>query len=388
MNVVRSRVIMMFAMILTLFSLLLPIRPASAASSVVLFTPYTGLSVTPGETIDYTVNVINNGSNIENVTFSFDHLPKGWSTSITAEGRTIEQLSVRGGKEEEVTLEVTVPLDADKGDYRFWLVAKGESGSSKLPLLVRVTEQGSFKTELTSEQTNLEGHVDSSFTYDVTLKNRTAKTQNYALSSAAEKGWQVTFKSEGNSVTSVKLEPNESRDITVEVKPPENVKAGTYKIPIKAQTSDTSAELTLEAVITGTYALKLTTPSGNLSTDVTAGHERVIDLVVKNTGSAPLLNINMTADAPPDWEVEFDQSTIAQLNPGDSKTVKAKVKASDEAIAGDYVVNFQAQTAETSAEAAFRVSVKTSTVWGVVAVLIILGVAGGLYYLIKTYGRR
>lgn len=383
-----KRAAIVLAAVLTFFSLLLPIRPTAAASGVVLFTPYTGLSVTPGETIDYTVNVINNGSNIENLTFSFDSLPKGWSTSIVAGGRTIEQLSVRGGKEEEITVEVTVPLDVDKGDYRFSLVAKGENGSSRLPLLVKVTEQGSFKTELTSEQTNLEGHADSTFTYDVTLKNRTAKAQNYALSSAAKKGWQVAFKSGGDSVTSVKLEPNESKDITVDIKPPEDVKAGTYKIPIKAQTSDTSAELTLEAVITGTYELKLTTPSGNLSTDVTAGGEKVVDLVVKNTGSAPLLDISMTADTPPDWEVEFDESTIAQLDPGDSKTIKAKVKASDEAIAGDYVVNFRAQTPETSSEAAFRVSVKTSTLWGLVAVLIIAGVAGGLYYLVKTYGRR
>lgn len=385
---VSKRTMMVFVMVLTLFSFFLAIRPTSAASGVVLFTPYTGLSVTPGETIDYTVNVINNGSAIENVTFSFDDLPKGWSTSIVAGGRNIEQLSVRGGKEEEIHVEVTVPLDVDKGDYRVALVAKSESGSARLPLLVKVTEQGSFKTELTAEQTNLEGHADSSFTYDVTLKNRTAKTQNYALSSAAKKGWQVSFTSGGDSITSVKLEPNESKDITVEVKPPENVKAGTYKIPIKAQTSDTSAELTLEAVITGTYELKLTTPSGNVSTDVTAGNEKVVDLVVKNTGSAPLLDVNMTADTPPDWEVEFDQSTIAQLNPGDSKTIKAKIKASDEAIAGDYVVNFRAQTAEASSEAVFRVSVKTSTVWGVVAVLIIVGVAGGLYYLVKKYGRR
>lgn len=362
--------------------------PASAASNVVLFTPYTGLSVTPGETIDYTVNVINNGSAIQNLTFSFENLPKGWRTSVVAGGRDIRQLSVRGGKEEEINVEVTVPLEVDKGDYRFRLVARGEGGISELPLLVTVTEQGSFKTELTSEQANLEGHADSSFTYDVTLKNRTAKAQNYALSSSAGKGWQVTFKSGSDTITSVKLEPNESKDITVDVKPPEDVEAGTYKIPIKAQTSDTSAELNLEAVITGTYKMELTTPTGNLSTDITAGREKVVDLVIKNTGSAPLTDISITAEAPPNWETEFDQSTIAQLNPGDSKTIKARIKASDEAIAGDYVVNFTAKTPETSSEAVFRVSVKTSTLWGIVAVLIILGVAGGLYYLVKKYGRR
>ncbi|WAA09921.1 NEW3 domain-containing protein [Fervidibacillus albus] len=360
-----------------------------AAGNLTLFTPYTGLSVTPGDTLDYSVDVINSGSSILNVTFQLEDLPEGWDYSITSGGKDIKQLSVRENSEEQLNVEVTVPLDADKADYRFNLVANGEGNNdASLPFLVTVSEQGTFQTELTSEQSNLEGHADSSFSYTVTLKNRTASEQNYALSSSAASGWTVKFQSGSDSITSIALEPNESKDITVDVTPPENVEAGEYEIPIKAATSNTSADLTLEAVITGTYDIELTTPTGNLSTDITAGGEKTVDLVVKNTGTAPLLDVTLKSSTPPNWETEFDTSTIAELNPGEEKTVKATIQASDDAIAGDYVVSFTASAPETSSDATFRVSVETSTLWGIVGIVIIVGVIAGLYYLVKKYGRR
>ena len=101
------------------------------------------------------------------------------------------------------------------------------------------------------------------------------------------------------------------------VTPPENVEAGTYEIPIKAQSGSTSAELTLEAVITGTYDMQLSTPDGNLSADIVAGGERTVQLVVTNTGTAPLAGIELTSSTPPNWEVEFDQKTVGPLEPGD-----------------------------------------------------------------------
>ncbi|MCU9612864.1 NEW3 domain-containing protein [Caldibacillus lycopersici] len=364
------------------------VKQTFAAGNISLFTPYTGLSVTPGETVDYSIDVINSGSTIQNMSFTMENLPKGWDYSLTANGKDIRELAVRGNSEETINLELTVPLEVKKADYRFQLVASDGSSSSSLAFLVTVSEQGSFETELTSEQTNLQGHADSSFSYTISLKNRTANTQNYALSSAAGEGWNVTFKSGSDSITSVELDTNESKDITVDVKPPENIKAGTYEIPIKAATSSTAADLTLEAVITGTYGIEITTPSGNLSTDITAGDDRVIDLVVKNTGTSPLKDVSISANTPPNWESEFDNSSIAEIAPGESKTVKATIKADNDAIAGDYVTTFTASTAETSSDAAFRISVETSTLWGAVAIIIILVVIGGLYYIFRKYGRR
>ncbi|HLS10484.1 NEW3 domain-containing protein, partial [Lentibacillus sp.] len=170
------KILSITAIVMLLFSTAPAVNQTYAAGGITLFTPYTGLSVTPGETVSYQVDVMNSGSNIQNLTFSLEGLPEGWSNTITANGRDIQQLSVQPGGEQQITLEVTVPLEVEKADYNFTLVADGDGeGYAELPFTTTVSEQGTFETELTTEQQNMEGHADSTFTYNVSLKNRTAE---------------------------------------------------------------------------------------------------------------------------------------------------------------------------------------------------------------------
>ena len=141
-------------------------------------------------------------------------------------------------------------------------------------------------------------------------------------------------------------------------------------------------------VITGSYNLELTTPTGRLSTSITAGSSKKIELLVKNTGSAPLKNIEMKSSAPVDWMVEFEPSEIDVIAPGQHAKVFATIDASRKAVAGDYVTNLEARTAEKTATASFRVSVRTPLLWGWLGIMIILGALGGVYYLFRKYGRR
>jgi uncharacterized membrane protein len=358
---------------------------SSAAQSLLLYTPYTNITVTPGESINYTVDLINNSSQIQDAELSVQGLPGKWEAKITSDGWSIQQVSVKPNSTQTVSLQVDVPLEVNKGAYRFQLVAKGKAS---LPLTVNVSEQGTFKTELTSEQPNMEGHAGSTFNYQATLRNRTAEKQLYSLSAEAAQGWDVQFKAEGKSVTSVSVEPNATKDIDIEINPPEKVKSGSYKIPVKAATNSTSSTLELEVVITGSYDVELSTPSGLLSTDVTAGGTKKLQLKITNTGSADLRNIDLSSSAPVNWEVTFEPKTIAKLDAGKSTEVTATIKADEKAIAGDYVVNMTASAPEASSEAQFRVAVKTSLLWGWLGVIIILAVIGGVYYLFRTYGRR
>lgn len=382
----KKRFIYLF--IIVLLSFFIPTSFVQA-QAVTLFTPYTGLTVTPGETITYNVDVINDDRSVKSVSFEFDRLPKNWGSSISAGGNNIRQLSIKPGSEEQITVEVSVPLEVKKNDYRFSLVAKATDGStSSLPFLVSVAEEGSAKSNLTTEQPNREGHADATFNFTATLKNDTADRQNYALSAQAPEGWGVQFKVDGENVTSIALEPNESKSFDIDITPAENVKQETYKIPIQANSGASSSELELEVHISGQYSMKLTTPDGNLSSKVTAGKERKVELVIENDGTAELFDVNLSADTPPNWQVSFENEQIASIKPGEKASVIATVHAPDDAIAGDYVTVFKAQTPDVSSDAVFRVSVKTSMVWGLFGVAIILSVIGGLYYIFKKYGRR
>jgi uncharacterized membrane protein len=198
----------------------------------------------------------------------------------------------------------------------------------------------------------------------------------------------VQFEADGKKVTSVEIESGAEKTVTVKATPPNKIKEGTYEIPIGASNGSTSATQTLEAVITGSYGLQLSTPSGKLSFDITEGDTKTIELKVTNTGTSELSNIDLSDTVPADWEVKFDPDQINTLKAGESKTVDATVTAADDAIAGDYVVKMSATSDKASSEAQFRVAVETSVLWGWLGILIIVGVLGGLYYLFRKYGRR
>jgi len=372
------------ALLLTV-SLLAFSAPASAAGGVELYTPYTSLSAAPGESISYDVDLINNSGSIQTVPLSFSGLNSNWKTDLTAGGHPIHEISIKSGDTQTVNLSVQVPFEVNKGDYKLVLNA-GSFGS--LGLKINISEQGTYKTELTAEQPNMQGHSDSTFTYNLTLANRTASKQQYALSAEAPAGWDAKFSANGNDVTAVDVDPNATQSITLTLTPSDKAAAQTYQIPVHASNSNTSADATMEAVITGTYGINLTTSNQVLSTSVTAGGTRTVEMVVQNTGTADLTNVSMTSTAPSDWEVTFEPKTIATIKPGESKPVTATIKSSSKALSGDYVVGVTAQASEKSADAALRVTVKTSVFWGWIGVLIIAAVLAGIYFLFRKYGRR
>lgn len=377
--------------LLVLFSgIIFPVIPALAATGgVMLFTKYSGIAVTPGQSISYYIDIINNSNSIQHVSLQITEQPEGWESSLTSGGWSINRLSVKPQSEETFNLQTEVPLQVEKGSYRFTIRAVDTGGRvDTLPLLIEVTEQGTFRTELETDQPNMQGNADSTFNYRLSLKNRTADDQLYSLSSDAPRGWNVDFQVSAQKVTSVKVEANTAQDINVTIVPPAEIEAGTYTIPVKAQAGSTSAEEKLEVNITGTYKMELSTPTGRLNTDITIGKEKMVELQLGNTGSSELQDIKLSQSAPADWEVKFEPNIIESLLPGEIATVNAYIKASDKAISGDYAVNIRAGTPEVSDSVDFRVTVKTSALWGWIGIFIIALVGAGIYYLFRRFGRQ
>ncbi len=358
---------------------------SAKAQSVELYAPYTRITVTPGQKIDYSIKLINNSSSTRDVGISLYGLPDDWSYTLKSGGWQISRLSVLPDKEETISLEVMVPLKVKKGTYRFHLRA---SGYDDLPLTIEVSKSGTYKTAFSTKQPNLEGAANTTFTFSASLQNATADTQFYALTARPPRGWSVNFKASYKQVASVKVNPNETQSISIEVDPPDQTPAGTYKIPVLASTANTSAGFEVSVAITGSYDLSLSTPTGRLSEDITAGSSKEITLSVENTGSAPLTDITMSATTPVDWNVTFDPKKISRLPAGKTAEVTAKIHASEDAIAGDYVTALEAKTSETSSQAKFRISVHTSAIWGWLGIIIICAALGSVYYLFKKFGRR
>ena len=357
---------------------------AENPKGITLYTPYTQISVPPGESIDYSVDVLNGNEAVENLTVSVTGIPRGWNYELKSGGWKIGQISVLPGEKKTLSLKVEVPVQVNKGSYQFGIVA----GNHSLPLTIVVSAQGTYKTEFTTDQANMQGQASATFNYNANLRNRTAEEQLYALTANAPRGWNVSFRANGKQVTSVEVAPNATTNVSIEVKPPTSVETGKFKIPVRAFTSSTSAELEFEAVITDSYSMELTTPTGLLSSSITAGNTKKIELEIRNTGSSELKGIEFSSSKPIDWDVTFDPNKVESLIAGSSTTVTAIVKASRKAIPGDYVVKMTAKIPEASSTAEFRIAVKTSMLWGWVGILVIAAVLGGVYYLFRKYGRR
>jgi len=358
---------------------------AIQAEGVTLYTPNTKVSVAPGESVSYSIDVINNSKELWNEEISVTGIPRSWTYTLKSGILTIGQIAVLPGERKTLSLKVEIPFQVNKGNYRF-SVTGGKSVS--LPLTINISEKGTNQAELTTEQSNLEGNSKSSFNFKAKLQNRTADQQLYALMAESPRGWEVEFKVSGKQVSSVEMESNTTKDINIDVKPPTEIEAGTYKIFVSAGTESTSAKLELEVVITGTYSVELTTPTGLVSTTLTAGEGKRIEMVVKNTGSSELTGISLKASSPSNWNVEFDPQKVDKILPGKEATVYATIKADKKAIPGDYVTKIDVKTPETSSQIAFRVSVQTSMLWGWIGILIIIASLGVVFYLFRKYGRR
>ena len=356
----------------------------SIPKSVILYTPYTKISVSPGASIDYSIDLINNTDQLTNANLSVSGLSASWKHEMKSGGWSLSQLSVLPKEKKTFNLKVEVPLKVNKGNYHFVVYA----GNAKLPLDVVVAQKGTYQTEFTTDQPNMQGNSKSTFTFSATLKNQTADQQLYALMSNAPRGWNVIFKPNYKQATSAQVEANASQNVSIDITPPANVEAGSYKIPVRAATGTTSAELELEVVVTGSYQMELTTPRGLLSTEITAGDVKRLELVVRNTGSSLLKDIQLSSGKPKDWEVSFEPAKIEILKAGETSTVTAIMKASKKALPGDYVATMEARTPEVNATAQFRIAVKTPMLWGWVGILVIVVAVGGVYYLFRKYGRR
>ncbi len=99
-------------------------------------------------------------------------------------------------------------------------------------------------------------------------------------------------------------------------------------------------------------------------------------------------DVSLTSSAPNGWTVRFEKPSIDVLKAGSTQQITAYIKPSKDAISGDYVTTIKASCDETSSEANFRVTVKTTMLWGVVALIIIAALGGGLSYVFRKYGRR
>src|SRR4029079_15822674 len=157
---------------------------------------------------------------------------------------------------------------------------------------------------------------------------------------------------------------------------------------VKVAAEGATAEQSVTLQISGQSRLSLSAKGGRLSGWAQAGKTADYTLVVINDGTAPLDEVEVSGTVPTNWKAEFNPKTIASVAPNEKKEVQVAVTPTDKTIAGDYVASFRANAKGESSNADFRITVTTSTLWGIVGVGLIPVAMLVLLGAVARFGRR
>jgi uncharacterized repeat protein (TIGR01451 family) len=369
---------------------MLPSNPA-IAQAVQISTPYPAVSVEAGKTVTFNLDVFS--ATRQRVALAVVETPPNWQATLRGGGFVINGVTA-GPRETGVTppqvqLEVRVPPDAAKADYRVIVRANAGGAIQDLQVDVRVAEVAAGAVTLTPEFPTLKGGPDQTFRFNITLTNNTPESTTFDLSATGPEGWTLNARPSGQTQAStVKVDGGQTSQVEVEADPPDQATAGTYEIKATAQSGSTSAETTITAEITGNVTLVLTTPDERLNTSAVAGKATEFQIVVRNDGTSAVENVELTSTPPSDWRVTFSPRTITKIDAKKSQRVTARITPSGDSVAGDYVLTLSASSGGASDDVEVRTTVRTSRLWGFIGILVILAAGYILFRVFRQYGRR
>jgi uncharacterized membrane protein len=358
-----------------------------AAATFNVTTPYPAVTIQPGNTVTFNLDVA--VPTPERVDLAVSGTPSGWTANLRGGGNIVNAVFAGGATAAAVQLSITVPPDATPGSQTLTVTASASEGARTLPIEVTVLGATGGAITMTSAFPQLSGAPSSTFTYSVTLANTGTQKETYTLQGQGPAGWTVSVHPSGNAQALTDTIDGGGNDtLSVTAQPPTTVAAGAYPLQVTATSGAQSANAALEADVTGTPALTMSTPNQVLNAQVTAGSTGTVSLVVTNTGSTILQAVSVTAAAPTGWTTAFAPATIATIQPGASVTVIATVKPSSDALAGDYDVTYTATGGAATGTLDIRTTVQTSPLWGFIGLVLIALVIVGLGWVFRRFGRR
>ncbi len=365
-----------------------PALAQEGGKDLTIYTRYPSQVTEPGKTVSFPLTLKTDTMD-QIVTLDMKEIPEGWKATFRGSGRIIKSAYVTVEDGITVDLKLEPPADVAAGDYQFVVEAKGDRTTATLPLSLTVEEKLPPRLTFTTDLPTLKGSPTSTFRFSTKLKNEGDEDLDVNLIADAPPGFTVNFKLAGKDITSLPVEANSTKNITVEAKAYGVIPAGTYPLSVLAQGGDVQTSLDLTIEVAGQPELKVSGPDGRLSGEAYAGKESPLKVVILNNGTAAAHNVEMSASTPSGWKVDFDPKVIEEIPVGEQVEVTANIRPGDKAIAGDYIVTVRAKPAEGASKSAdFRITVRTSTLWGIVGIALIAVAVAVVALAVIRFGRR
>ena len=358
-----------------------------------LTTSWPEMTIKPGETQSVSLSLRNEKLPPQRATIEVSGVPEGWAWTLKGGGREVTAAIVSPDSTERLTLELTPPEDASTdGEHAIEVRARTAAETVTLPLVVRLSETEEVATGLSLEPElpALRGTARSTFSFKIKVKNEGAEDGLFNLAANVPGGFQTRFKKGYGSeeITGLPIAAGATETVTMEVIPSRGVAAGRYEAGLEVSGEGLSDTTQLSMDVTGEPQVAIVGPQERLSGEAVAGRESSFTFTLVNTGTAPATDLELSATPPSGWTVAFEPQDVAQIAPNSTGEVNVKITPSEQAIAGDYMVSVRASNDTVSESVQFRVTVRTSTMWGAVGLGVIAVAALVLGGAVMRYGRR
>jgi uncharacterized membrane protein len=355
-----------------------------------LLTDYPAVTVRPGTTSTVELRLHNYGLAPERLALTIAGVPQGWTATLLGGGQPVAAAMPATGANVNLQLRLEIPQSTKVGTETLTINADGPNSHLTLPIAVSLAKELPAKLSLQPQLPELRGTPRSSFEFQVQIKNDSGKRLLVSLAADAPKNFETTFTEAYGSqeLSAVPIEAGQSKDVKLRVRPPTTIEAGKYPVVVRVAAEDATAKTDLSLDITGQPKLDITGRDGLMSARATAGTEASIPVVITNSGTAPAERIELTGTAPNGWKIAFEPTTIERIAPGQNQEIQALLTPGAKAIAGDYVTVVRAASRGESASGNFRVTVTTSTMWGIAGAGIIGAALLVMFGAVVRFGRR
>src|SRR5215813_4809026 len=391
----RYRFIATLAVVFAAFAALIPpIAKAEDAPKDVkglfLMSDYPAVTLRPGETSSISLKLQNYDLPPERLSLSVSGVPAGWTATLMGGGQPIGADMPATNASVPLELRIDVSKNATVGTETLTVTAAGGSSTVTLPIAVTLAKDLPAKLTLTPQLPELRGTSKSNFEFQLGIKNDSGKKVVVSLSAQAPQNFDATYTEQYGSqeLNALPLDPGQSKDVKLKVRPPNTIAAGKYNVAAKVSADDATATSDLMLDITGQPKIDIAGREGLLSTQASAGKEASVPVILTNSGTAAAEQIELSGTAPTGWKISFEPKTVDRTPPTENKEVKALVTPSEKAVAGDYVTTIRANARGESASQTFRVAVTTSTIWGIVGIALIGGALLVMIGAVVWFGRR
>ncbi len=120
---------------------------------------------------------------------------------------------------------------------------------------------------------------------------------------------------------------------------------------------------------------------------VNPAQDNLFYLEIRNNGSMPITDIQLSGKAPEKWAVELNPAQIVSLGAGSAQIINVNIRPVNTATTGDYTVTFFAQASETDTVISAMVRVEnTASIWLWIGVAVAGLMIAGFIIIYRRFG--